>query len=49
MQQKFRMGMRMLQYPPKFTQIVIFWLENIPSGNPAGNKNEEIGNEGYVC
>jgi hypothetical protein len=21
--------------PPKFTQIRIFWFENIPSGNPA--------------
>jgi hypothetical protein len=21
--------------PPKFTQIGIFWFENIPSGNPA--------------
>jgi hypothetical protein len=23
-----------LQDPPKFTQIWIFWFENIPSGNP---------------
>jgi hypothetical protein len=23
-----------LQDPPKFTQIWIFWLENIPSGSP---------------
>jgi hypothetical protein len=22
------------QGPPKFTQIVFFWFENIPSGNP---------------
>jgi hypothetical protein len=26
---------RPLQDPPKFTQIGIFWSENIPSGNPA--------------
>jgi hypothetical protein len=23
-----------LQYAPKFTQIGIFWFENIPFGNP---------------
>jgi hypothetical protein len=23
-----------LQDPPKFTQILIFWFENRPSGNP---------------
>jgi hypothetical protein len=24
-----------LQGPPKFTQIGIFWFENMPSGSPA--------------
>jgi hypothetical protein len=27
-----------LRDPPKFTQIGIFWSENIPSGNPYRNK-----------
>jgi hypothetical protein len=26
-----------LQDPTKFTQIVIFWFKNMPSGNPAGS------------
>jgi hypothetical protein len=30
-----------LQDPPKFTQIGIFWFENLHSGNPAQNRRKK--------
>jgi hypothetical protein len=29
------------QYSPEFTQIGIFWLENMPSGIPADKRRDE--------
>jgi hypothetical protein len=33
------------QDPPKFTQIWIFWLENITSGNPAVHSDQMASGE----